>query len=72
MNIVYKKAADLVPYENNPVNDEKNDRLYRNYKKLAEQDNLITVGRLSEFKYLNMDEAIENALKVAESICEKQ
>lgn len=55
-----------------PVNDEKNDLLYRNYKKLAEQDNLITVGRLSEFKYLNMDEAIENALKVAESICEKQ
>lgn len=55
-----------------PVNDEKNDRLYRNYKKLAEQDNLITVGRLSEFKYLNMDEAIENALKVVDSICEKQ
>lgn len=55
-----------------PVNDEKNDQLYRNYKKLAEQDNLITVGRLSEFKYLNMDEAIENALKVVDSICEKQ
>ncbi len=50
-----------------PVNDEKNDRLYQNYKRLAEQEkNVIFGGRLGEYKYYNMDEVIAAALKLAD------
>jgi UDP-galactopyranose mutase len=39
-------------------------KLYEKYKKLSEKDtdNIIFVGRLANYKYFNMDEAIKNAL----------
>lgn len=40
------------------------------YKAL--RDGLITVGRLAEYRYYNMDSAIESALKVVKEICERQ
>ena len=50
-----------------PVNDEKNDRLYQNYKRLAEQEkNVIFGGRLGEYKYYDMDQVIATALKLAD------
>lgn len=55
-----------------PIEDEKNKALYQKYKELADRDGLITVGRLAEYKYYNMDSAIESALKVVRKICEKQ
>lgn len=55
-----------------PIEDEKNKVLYQKYKELADCDGLITVGRLAEYKYYNMDSAIESALKVVREICEKQ
>ena len=55
-----------------PIEDEKNKALYQKYKELAERDGLITVGRLAEYKYYNMDSAIESALKVVREICERQ
>ncbi len=46
-----------------PVNDEKNGRLYREYKTLAEKQNkVIFGGRLGEYKYYDMDQVIEKAL----------
>jgi UDP-galactopyranose mutase len=43
-----------------PVNDEKNDILYQQYKNLADQEtNVIFGGRLAEYKYYDMDEIIE-------------
>lgn len=46
-----------------PVNDEKNGRLYAEYKKLAEQEkNIIFGGRLAEYKYYDMDQVIAAAL----------
>lgn len=50
-----------------PVNDEKNCKLYAEYKKLAEtEENVIFGGRLSEYKYYDMDQVIAVALKCAE------
>ena len=50
-----------------PVNDEKNDSLYREYKKLADaQDGVLFGGRLGEYKYFDMDKVIAAALDAAE------
>lgn len=50
-----------------PVNDEKNDSLYREYKKLADaQDGVLFGGRLGEYKYYDMDKVIAAALDAAE------
>jgi len=47
-----------------PVNDEKNSKLYAEYKKLAEYEkNIIFGGRLGEYKYYDMDAVIASALK---------
>ena len=47
-----------------PVNDEKNEQLYEAYKKLADgEKNVIFGGRLGEYKYYDMDQAIAGALQ---------
>lgn len=46
-----------------PVNDSKNGDLYNEYKKLADSEpGVIFGGRLGEYRYYDMDEAIEEAL----------
>nr|WP_317280418.1 UDP-galactopyranose mutase [uncultured Fusobacterium sp.] len=46
-----------------PVNNEKNNNLYKKYKKLAEKEtNVIFGGRLGEYKYYDMDKVIEKVL----------
>ena len=51
-----------------PVNDDKNNALYMQYKELArEQKNVLFAGRLGEYKYYDMDTTIESAL----SLCDK-
>lgn len=50
-----------------PVNDEKNTKLYQEYRKLADQESkVIFGGRLGEYKYYDMDAVIESALTFAE------
>lgn len=50
-----------------PVNDEKNGRLYAEYKKLANaEERVIFGGRLGEYKYYDMDQVIAAALKICE------
>ena len=47
-----------------PVNDEKNNALYEQYKMLAmREENVIFGGRLGEYKYYDMDAVIEASLK---------
>ena len=47
-----------------PVNDDKNDRLLREYRKLAENEsNVIFGGRLAEYRYYDMHQVIGSALK---------
>ena len=51
-----------------PVNDAVNQRLYAKYARLgAQEDRVIFGGRLAEYKYYDMDEVIESALKRAEA-----
>lgn len=48
-----------------PVNNEKNQKLYKQYKELAEKEGkVIFGGRLAEYKYYDMDDVIASALKV--------
>ncbi|MGI6076145.1 MAG: UDP-galactopyranose mutase [Pyramidobacter sp.] len=49
-----------------PVQDERNIALYKKYAQLATQEkNVIFGGRLAEYQYYNMDEAVRRALLVA-------
>lgn len=50
-----------------PVNDEKNGRLYEDYRKLADKETkVIFGGRLGEYKYYDMDAVIASALDMCE------
>ena len=50
-----------------PVNDEKNSKLYSEYKELAlGEDKVYFGGRLGEYKYYDMDAVIDAALKFSE------
>lgn len=50
-----------------PVNDEKNNERYREYKMMAdEKHSIIFGGRLGEYKYYDMDAVIASALECAE------
>lgn len=52
-----------------PVNDEKNNQLYQEYKKLADQEkDVIFGGRLGDYKYYDMDKVIAAALDRLEDL----
>lgn len=52
-----------------PVNDLKNGALYTQYKALADrQENVLFGGRLAEYKYYDMHQVIENALKLSNKL----
>ena len=58
----WRKGDD--PYY--PINDEKNNRIYEEYRKLAYQEKrLIFGGRLGMYRYYDMDKVIEAALETA-------
>ncbi len=49
-----------------PVNNEKNDRLYKAYLELAgKEENVLFGGRLGQYQYYDMDKTIAAALKMA-------
>lgn len=55
-----------------PVNDDRNDALYAQYKALAEAEkNVIFGGRLGEYKYYDMDKVIEAALAATQKALQK-
>lgn len=48
-----------------PVPDKKNKELFKKYQDMASKEtNVIFVGRLANYKYFNMDQAILNALEI--------
>ncbi len=58
-----------------PVPSEKNRKIFEQYQKKAESlkgYNIYFVGRLANYKYFNMDEAIKNALDLFKKIEETQ
>ena len=60
--IVSETTSDVgEPYY--PVPNKKNLELYEKYRKMAEEEkNVYFLGRLANYKYFNMDEAIKNSL----------
>lgn len=52
-----------------PVNDDHNGMLYARYKALADrQERVVFGGRLAEYKYYDMHQVIESALKLNEKL----
>lgn len=51
-----------------PVNDERNNKLFSEYKKLAEkEENVLFGGRLGQYRYYDMDKVIIAALEMAKA-----
>ncbi len=49
-----------------PINDEKNNALFAEYRKLADrEENVLFGGRLGNYRYYDMDRVIEAALEMA-------
>lgn len=48
-----------------PINDEKNGALYAQYAELAKKEGILFGGRLAQYKYYDMDDTVEAALKMA-------
>ena len=60
-----KWTKEKEPYY--PINDEKNNKLYEKYKALSNKEkNVIFGGRLGQYKYLDMDKVIMQALNFTE------
>ena len=65
--VSYSEGQAMEPYY--PVLTEESKKQYAKYRKLAEQiPNLIFCGRLADFKYYNMDQALENALNICKAL----
>lgn len=63
----YREGGGMEPYY--PVLTEESQNIYAQYKKLADQiPNLVYCGRLADFKYYNMDQALRRALDLVESM----
>lgn len=61
------KKGQNIPYY--PIPIENNYRAYDKYSEMAkEYKNLYLLGRLANYKYINMDIAVKNALALAEKI----
>lgn len=51
-----------------PVNDERNDKLFRQYSELAEKEEKVLFGgRLGQYKYYDMDKVIAAALRMVDA-----
>lgn len=62
--LTYKEGSKMEPYY--PVSTDKSEEKVKLYKILASKiDNLVLCGRLADFKYYNMDQAIKKALTIA-------
>ena len=72
--IVTEKTSDIgEPYY--PVPNKRNLELYEKYKILAKEEekkNIYFIGRLANYKYFNMDEAIANSLEFFENIIQQK
>ncbi len=55
-----------------PINDDRNNQLFGQYKKLADQEEkVIFGGRLGMYKYFDMHQVVSEALKCVKAHCDK-
>lgn len=65
----YSDKWDVTKEPYYPINNDRNNELYKKYEELALKDNkVIFGGRLGQYKYYDMDRVIEEALKLVEKI----
>ena len=69
--LIYEYPQQYSPGLNEPyypIPEESNNALYRKYQKKAEEDkgSIIFSGRLADYKYYNMDQAVARALSIFE------
>jgi len=73
----YKKTTIGIEYPGDkgfiawPLLDEKNKKIFKRYWKEVEKlkrENIYFVGRLAEYKYYNMDEAVKNCFKIIKEL----
>lgn len=63
----YEEGKDMEPYY--PVLTKESQEQYAKYKALADKvPNLICCGRLADFKYYNMDQALDRALEICKKL----
>lgn len=63
----YKEGENMEPYY--PVLTDASQKQYALYKEMADKiPNLICCGRLADFKYYNMDQALDRALDICKSL----
>lgn len=68
--LTYMSGKDMEPYY--PIPTERNEQLYQKYAELASRySNLHLCGRLAEYRYYNMDQALERALELCRQLEEK-
>ena len=65
--LTYQEGCAIEPYY--PILTEESQKRHKQYQALAQSiQGLICCGRLADFKYYNMDQALENALSICEII----
>ena len=65
--LAYRPGEKMEPYY--PVLTEESRKRYAEYRKLADRiPDLVCCGRLADFKYYNMDQALGRALEVCEKL----
>ncbi|MDE6969951.1 MAG: UDP-galactopyranose mutase [Eubacterium sp.] len=65
--VPYKEGKSVEPYY--PVLTDQSQKQYQKYRKLADRyKKLYLCGRLADFQYYNMDQALEKALHTADKI----
>lgn len=66
-SLPYEEGKKMEPYY--PVLTEESQKQYAKYKALADRiKNLIYCGRLGDFKYYNMDQVLERALEICDTL----
>lgn len=54
-----------------PIPRQDNDKLYQRYKALADAEpNVTFIGRLAEYRYYNMDQVVETAIRATQRVVE--
>lgn len=61
-------STESEPYY--PINDDRNNKIYLEYKKKASKDSVIFGGRLAEYKYYDMHQVIAAALTKTKNLFE--
>ncbi len=65
----YSSAWNIGQEPYYPVNDAKNEELYKKYKELVDKEKKVSFGgRLGEYKYYDMDVVVERAMQLQEFV----